>query len=154
MWVATLVALVVVLVLISDDEEEARPAQVRTAAFRWVGVGAAEDPRRDGDEWEVDVERPNGSLVEVTMDDELQLAGIDEELGPDGTRAADELTGPRRRRAKDTALDAVAPGRVFSVERESPGSVEVKIRRPDGIVEVQLESGRIIEVETAHPGDE
>ncbi|MGH2745694.1 MAG: hypothetical protein ACRDLY_19170 [Thermoleophilaceae bacterium] len=43
-----------------------------------------ENSRRDGDGWEVDVVRPDGSLVEVTIGDQLELKALDEELGPAG----------------------------------------------------------------------
>jgi hypothetical protein len=152
--IAAVVGLVFVLTLGSSGDDDVGPAEVEAAAFRWVGVGIPEDPRRDGDEWEVDVERPNGSLVEVTMDDQLEMIGIDEELGPRGTPAWDELAGERRRRAEDTALEAVGPGRVSSVERESQGSIEVKVRRAGELVEVQIEGGEVVEIEEAHPGDE
>jgi hypothetical protein len=155
LWIATLVAFVVVLSMGgSSDDEEPDPQEVRAAAFNWVGVGDAEPPRRDGDEWEVDVERPDGSLVEVTMDDELQLRGIDEELGPGGTLARDELTGAARSRASDAALEVVGRGEVLSVEREARDRVEVRVRRPDGMLEVQLDSGEVVGFEPEHPDDE
>lgn len=156
LWIATLVAFVLVLSLgDSDDDKEPGLAQVRAAAFRWVGVGSAEAPRRDGRVWEVDVERPNGSLVEVEMDDQLQLRGIDEELGPNGTRAQDELTGPARKRASGAALAVVGSGEVLSVERETRKRVEVRVQaRPDEMLEVRIESGEVVGVEAEHPDDE
>jgi len=68
-------------------------------------------PRRDDDEWEVDVIRPNGSLVEVTIGDQLELRGLDEELGPGRSRAADELTGRAHKLAVRAAVEAAGPGR-------------------------------------------
>jgi hypothetical protein len=155
LWIATLVAFLLALRLgDSDDDAEAGPAQVQAAAFRWVGVGSAEAPRRDGEVWEVDVERPNGSLVEVEMDGGLQFWGFDEELGPNGTRARDELTGPARRRASGAALAVVGSGEVLSVERETRETVEVRVERPDEILEVQIESGKVVGVEAEDPDDE
>ena len=52
-------------------------------------AGEAQAPRRDGEAWEVDVVRPNGSLVQVTLGDRLELRQFDEELGPAGTSAPD-----------------------------------------------------------------
>jgi hypothetical protein len=154
-WLAALVAFVLVLTLRDSDDEEAGLAQVRAAALRWVGIGSAEAPRRDGNRWEVDVERPNGSLVEVEMNDQLQLRGIDEELGPHGTLARDELTGPARRRASDAALAVVGSGKVLSVERETKEKVEVRVqRRPDEMLEVQIQGGSVVGVEDEHPDDE
>jgi hypothetical protein len=153
-YVATLVALVAIALGAYNKSEAVGAPQAQAAGFRWVGVGTAEPPRRDGDEWEVDVKRPNGSLVEVTIGNQLELRGLDEELGPGGIPAWDELGGRARERAIDAALIAVGSGRVFSVERESSGSVEVNVRRPNRTFEVQLDSGQIVEVEAEDPGDE
>ena len=153
-YVATLVALVAMALGAFNESETVDAAQAQAAGFQWVGVGTAEPPRRDGDEWEVDVKRPNGSLVEVTIGDQLELRGLDEELGPGGAPASDELAGQARERAIDATLIAVGSGRVFSVEREPGGSVEVNVRRPNGMFEIQLDSGQIVEVEAEDPGDE
>lgn len=53
-------------------------------AARWVWDGPAQAPRRDGDEWEVDVSRLDGGY---------QLLGLDKERGADGGVAPDELRG-------------------------------------------------------------
>ena len=152
--VAALVALVAIALGTFSEDEAVDARQAQAAGFRWVGVGAAETPRRDGDEWEVDVKRPNGSLVEVTIGDQAELKGLDEELGPGGGPASDELAGSARKRAVEAALIAVGPGRVFSVERESSGAVEVNVRRPNGTFEVELDSGQVVDVEVEHPSDE
>jgi hypothetical protein len=155
MFAATLATLGVAIGLGTLDEGEAVSArEAQSAGFHWVGVGTAQTPRRDGDEWEVDVRRPNGSLVEVTIGSQLELRGLDEELGPGGGPASDELAGLARERAIDAALIAVGSGRVFSVERESSGSVEVNVRRPHATLEVQLDSGQVVEIDAEHPGDE
>ena len=137
-----------------DSEVSAQAAEA--AALRWVdNNGLPEAPRRDEGEWEVDVVRPNGSLVEVTIGDELELKGLDEELGPGGTRAPDELTGPARERAIRAATAAVGPGRVLSAERDVPLEVEVKIQRPEGVVEVELDPElRVVEIEREDSADE
>jgi hypothetical protein len=154
LYVATMAALVAIALGAYNKSEAVGALQAQAAGLRWVGVGTAETPRRDGDEWEVDVKRPNGSLVEVTIGDQLELRGLDEELGPGGIPASDELGGRARHRAIDAALIAVGTGRVFSVERESGGSVEVNVRHPNRAFEVQLDSGQIVEVEAEDPGDE
>lgn len=59
-------------------------SEAEAAALGWLGVGVPENARRDGDGWEVDVVRPDGSLVEVTIGDQLELKALDEELGPAG----------------------------------------------------------------------
>jgi hypothetical protein len=153
-FVATLAALVAIALGTYDESDAVSARQAQGAGLRWVGVGAAQTPRRDGDEWEVDVKRPNGSLVEVTIGDQLELRELDEELGPGGGPASDELAGSARERAIEAALIAVGSGRVFSVERESSGWVEVNLRRPNGTFEVELDSGRVVEVEPEDPGDE
>jgi hypothetical protein len=153
-YVAALTALVAIALGAYTEGVAVGAQQAKAVGFRWVGVGTAEAPRRDGDEWEVDVRRPNGSLVEVTIGDQLELRGLDEELGPGGVPASDELAGRARGRAIEVALIAVGFGRVFSVERESSDSVEVNVRRPNGRLEVQLDSGQVVEVEAEDPGDE
>ena len=138
----------------SDPELSAR--DVAGVAAGWVGVGLPQTPRRDGDEWEVDVARPDGSLVEVTVGTGLELLGFDEERGPGGGPAPDELSGPTRARAVRAALAASGPGTVLHVERESGGDIEVGVRRPDGTqVEVGLDARlRVLEVEREDPADE
>jgi len=161
MSLALFVAALIVLAAgtLRNGHAPVNASEAEAAAFHWVGVGVAESPRRDGGEWEVDVVRPDGSLVEVTIDDQLALQGLDEELGPGGRPAHDELRGPVRKRAIRAALAATGPGRVLSVERESNGELEVtevNIRHPDrGDVEVGLDARlRVVEVESQDPGDE
>lgn len=100
--------------------------------------------------------RPDGSLVEVTLGEERQLLGLDEESGPAGTSAPDELAKAPRARAEQTALTVTEPGTVLSVERESGRVIEVGIRRNSGDrVEVLLDHRlRVLELEPEHPGDE
>jgi len=79
-----------------DRRADIGPAVAEAAALDWVGVGFAQEPRRDGDEWEVDVIRPDGSMVEVTIGDAAEMRGLDEERGPAGLPAHDEVHGPLR----------------------------------------------------------
>lgn len=125
-------------------------------AANWVGVAETDKPRREGGEWEIDVVRADGSLVEVTIGDRMELLGLDEELGPGGGRAADEVTGSLRARAVRAALAVVPGGRAVGVERERDGELEVAIRRSsEARVEVGLDQRlRVIEVEPERPGDE
>lgn len=152
--VATMLALVIWTVW--PREREPRGSDLAAAATQWVGAGTPQAPRRDGDEWEVDVLRPNGSLVEVTLGKRRQLVGLDEERGPGRSPAPDELTGASRERAAQAALAITGPGAVLSVEREPDGTVEVGIRRRAGErVEVGLDRRlRLLELEREDRRDE
>ena len=141
--------------LVDDDDERFSAADAETAAMSWVGVGEAEAPRRDGENWEVDVRRPDGSLVQVTLSDDLRLRGFDEELGPAGAPAPDELTGAERERAIEAAFRHVGPGRVVGVERDPGGVIEVGLRLGGDQIEVRLDGRfRVTEVHPEDPGDE
>jgi hypothetical protein len=152
---AAAVAAVAAFVLWPREPELGATDAARKAAG-WVGVGFAQTARGDGDEWEVDVARPDGSLVEVTVGKSGELLGLDEERGPGGAAAPDELSGRARDRAVRAALAAAGPGRVLSAEREYHGGIEVGIRRANGTqVEVELDRRlRVREVEGEDPADE
>jgi hypothetical protein len=158
----SMIALIVALVLASaafqlrdDDDERFDPRDAEIAALSWVGVGEAETPRREGENWEVDVRRPDGSLVQVTLSEDLQLRGFDEEFGPAGTPAPDELRGAERERAVEAAFRHVGPGRVVGVERDPGGVIEVGLRLGTDQIEVRLDRRfRVIEVHPEDPGDE
>jgi hypothetical protein len=144
-----------VALALRPPEPELTPAAAAELATGWVGAGTAQPPRRDGGEWEVDVTRPDGSLVEVTVGQRGELLGLDEEGAPVG-RAPDELTGRVRTLAVRAAVAAAGPGRVLSAERELGGGIEVSIRRRDGSqIEVGLDRRlRAVEIEREDPGDE
>jgi hypothetical protein len=147
--VALVLASAAIQLLDEDDGVSAKEAEI--AALSWVRAGEAEPPRREGGNWEVDVRRPDGSLVQVTMGDKLQLLDFDEEFGPAGTPAFDELKGSARARAIEAAFWHVGPGRVVGVERDPTGEIEVGIRMGGDQIEVRLdERYRVIEV---HPED-
>jgi hypothetical protein len=152
---ATAVALVLAGI---DRGPEIDAADAEAVALDWVGVGYAQEPRRDGDEWEVDVIRPNGSMVEVTIGDALEARGFDEELGPGGGLAPDEVRGPLRAEAVEAAMAATGSGQPLSVEREKGGGeeIEVSIRTRDELhVEVELDDAlNVSEVEVEDPRDE
>ena len=130
----SLIILIVALVIaaaelkLREDDEGPSAAEAKTAALSWVGAGEAQAPRREGEAWEVDVVRSNGSLVQVTLGDTLELREFDEELGPAGTPAPDELRGAARAGAIKAAFWHVGPGRVVSVERESSREIDVDVR--------------------------
>lgn len=146
-------ALVVIIVL--RVGERGKALDVEAAALEWVGDGLAQKARREGDGWEVDVVRPNGSMVQVSIGDDLDLRGLDEELGPAGTLAPDELRGRSRARAVQAAFAETRPGEVTSVERDSSGEIEVCIRMRTGSqVEVELDQAlRVVEVGREDPCD-
>lgn len=137
-----------------QPRSEARGA--RAVALHWTEGEVADQPRRAGDVWEVDVRRADGSLVEVTVDDFLQLEGLDEELGPGGTPAHDQVHGAVRERAIAAARPASGPGVVRSVEREADGTIEVDVVTPERIViEVELDQRlQVTDVDKEEIGDE
>ncbi len=139
----------------SSDREPGR-AEATRAAHNWVGTGHAQPARRDGHEWEVDVARPDGSLVEVTLGAGLELRGLDEELGPGGGPADDEVSGPLRLRAAAAALAELPGAAVLGVERERGGGLAVAVQgRGSARVEVDLDRRlNVLELEPEHPGDE
>jgi hypothetical protein len=136
------------------DEPDAAAAQ--ETALHWTEAEFADAPRRDGDQWEVDVHRADGSLVEVTLGRRLELRELDEELGPAGAPPHDEVTGALRERVIAAARGAAGPGPVLSVEREREGAFEVDFTRPSRIVlEVELDPRlRVIDVDREEIGDE
>jgi hypothetical protein len=138
------------------DEGQARASDAESAALQRFPRGTVQPARIEDDEWEVDVVLPNGSLVEVTFDHELNLRDLDEEIGPGGTRANDELSGPARRRAIEAAFQVTGPGQVRSVERDSPNEIEVNVRFKNGVqIEVELDRRfHVGEVEDEDPDDE
>jgi hypothetical protein len=120
-----------------------------------VGAGQAQAPRRDGEDWEVDVVRPDGSLVQVTLGESLELSGFDEEFGPGHTPGPDELRGAIRARAIEAAYAHVGPGRVLGVERETSREIDVDMQMGNDRIEVQLNPRfRAISVKPEDPGDE
>lgn len=150
------VAFLALLAFGPSEPQGAGAAAARQVALNWTEGGVADAPRRVGDTWQVDVRRANGSLVEVTLDRSLRLRELDEELGPGGTPAHDEVTDALRRRAIAAARPAGGPGFVRTVEREHDGTVEVDFVTPDRIVvEVELDKRlRVKDVDEEEIGDE
>jgi len=146
-----------VMVLVGLDRRgDIGPAEAQAVALDWVGVGVAQEPRRDGGEWEVDVVRPDGSLIEVTIGDALEARGFDEERGAAGSLAPDEIRGTLRATASRIALAETGPGRVLSVEREGTQEIEVSVRTRDARhIEIELDGAlHVVEVEDEDPRDE
>jgi hypothetical protein len=150
-------AMTIALVLMGFElGQNTNPADAEVAALDLVGRGVTQVPRRDGDNWEVDVIRPDGSMVQVSLSNDLDLLGLDEEHGPAGTPAPDEARGPDRVRAVRAAFAEVGAGEVTGVERESRGRFEVGVLRRGGDqVEVELDRHfRVTEVKGEDPRDE
>jgi hypothetical protein len=158
-WTTILIvfgAMTIALVLMGFElGEDANPIDAEVAALDAVGSGISQVARRDGDRWEVDVVRPDGSMVQVSLSKGLNLLGLDEEHGPAGTLAPDEARGANRVRAVRAAFEEVGPGEVIGVEREAGGRYEVGVLRRGGQVEVELDRNfRVTEVEGEDPRDE
>jgi hypothetical protein len=138
------------------DVDRVTDGDVREAALQWVDAGRVQEVRGDGEEWEVDVVRPDGSLVEVTIGERLELLQLDEERGAHGRPTPDMLSGEAAGQAGDAALRATSGGHVLGSEREPDGDLEVDVRLRDGtLLEVGLTPDLVVhEVARETPGDE
>ncbi len=147
------IAIVVVAFRMSDEQS---PIDAQTAALELVKNGVAQESRRDGDRWEVDVIRDDGSMVQVNLGDDLELRSLDEELGPGGTLADDELRGANRVRAVEVAFHETGPGQVVSVERDSGRRIKVRVLKADGehVGVVLDDSMQVVAVDDEDPDDE
>jgi hypothetical protein len=153
--VSLFAAMIIALIVMVLAQRDQQLPDVEAAALKWVADGVTQQPRREEGRWEVDVVRPDGSMVQVSVGDDLELLGLDEESGPAGTLAPDELTGTARARAVQTAFAETSAGQVTSVERDSSGEIEVCIRMRTGRqVEVELDHmWRVVKVDSDDPCD-
>jgi hypothetical protein len=142
------------LALGPGDGDDAAAAE--EAARNWTDAQATDPARRREDGWEVDVHRADGSIIEVNLGPELELIELDEERGPGGTPADDEVLGDERGRAIAVVRKAGVTGFVRSVERERDGSIEVDVVQPDQTIrELELDARlRVTGVEREEIGDE
>jgi hypothetical protein len=154
--IAMSLAVLVLLAVGTTKKNEADASAARQVALDWTESERADAPRRDGDGWEVDVRRADGSLVEVTLGPALELRELDEELGRGETLAHDEVTGALRERAIAAARSEAGPGPVRSVELERDGTIEVNVARSNRrIVEVELDEHlRVKDIDEEEIGDE
>jgi hypothetical protein len=152
----TVAAVLIALGLAEQTTEQTAQLDAEDVALETVVDGTVQESRRDSGRWEVDVVRPDGSIVQVNLEDDLELRSLDEELGPAGTFAPDELRGRRRARAVAAAFAETGPGEVVSVERDRNGDLDVRVRTPtDGLVQVELDGRlRVLEVDREDLGDE
>ncbi|MET8153609.1 PepSY domain-containing protein [Actinoplanes sp. NPDC049668] len=109
--------------------------RVAAAAVRAVGGGTVTDIDA-GDEpgepaWEVEIRKPDGTEVEVVLDEELRVIGQHVDT-PDGDDRA--LTADQRSSAEKAALTAVGGGTVTDVGAgDDPGvAYEVEVRDAAG----------------------
>ena len=152
LFTAMMIAIVVLALRLRDDQG---PLDAEQVAVEHVGDGVAHDARREDDIWEVDVVRPDGSMVQVNLREDLSLQGLDEELGPAGTLADDELRGEARARAVRAAFKETGPGEVVSVERDPNGGIEVRIHKGgQRQLEVELDRNfKLVEIDDEALGD-
>jgi hypothetical protein len=147
---------VLALLAFSPGGDDVDAAAAQQAARNWTGLEKTDPPRREGHGWEVDVRREDGSVVEVNLGPDLQLIELDEELGPGGTPADDEVQGAKRAKAIAVVHAHGVRGEVRSVEQEPDGSMEVDVVQPDRtVLEVDLDARmRVQGTATEQFGDE
>lgn len=112
--------------------------QASEAALARTGQGTVAKAETDDGAYEVAVQLPDGSTVEVGVDRSFQVTGVEGSGGDDANLAP--LSAEDRDKAASAALARVGQGSVSEVERENGGSAyEVEVRMNDGSeVEVQL----------------
>ncbi|MCU1555182.1 MAG: hypothetical protein JWM13_2668 [Arthrobacter sp.] len=127
--------------LASDDQplSGTELQQASDAALAKAGGGTVLKAETDDGAYEVDVQRPDGTRVEVEVDRSFQMATAE---GPDDDDFnLPALSAADRDQAANAALARVGQGTVSEVERENEGgsAYEVEVRLPDGSqVEVQV----------------
>jgi uncharacterized membrane protein YkoI len=118
--------------------------QASDAALARTGQGTVTKAETDDDAnsaYEVDVQLPDGSKVEVELDRSFQVSGVDGPERDDDDSNLPALSAENRDKAGNAALARVGQGTVSEVERENEGgsAYEVEVRLNDGSeVEVQL----------------
>lgn len=109
--------------------------RVAAAAVQAAGGGTAAEVETSDDQgaaYEVEVRKPDGTEVDVTLDKDLKAITQDAEAGS-GERA---LTAAERTSAEAAAKGAVAGGAVLSVEAGDQGDTavyEAEVRGADGM---------------------
>lgn len=120
--------------------------QASDAALAKAGGGTVLKAETDDGAYEVDVQRPDGTRVEVEVDRSFQTATVD---GPDDDDDFNlpALSAADRDQAANAALARVGQGTVSEVERENEGGAayEVEIRLPNGS-QVEVEVGADFQV--------
>ena len=128
----------------------ANAAKVKAAALARVPGGTVvRTETDDGGIYEAHVRKPDGSEVEVKVDRQFKVTGVEEHAGRGGGRGhgpggrGDErpLTGDNAAKAKAAALAKVPGGTVLRTETDGEGGgYEAHVRKSDGTeVEVKLD---------------
>ncbi|CAI3805085.1 PepSY domain-containing protein [Pseudarthrobacter sp. MM222] len=119
--------------------------QASDAALAKAGGGTVLKAETDDGAYEVDVQRPDGTKVEVEVDRSFQVATVDGADDDDSNLPA--LSAADRDQAANAALARVGQGTVSEVERENEGGAayEVEVRLPDGS-QVEVEVGADFQV--------
>jgi hypothetical protein len=139
--IVVVIALGVLAALAIGPGDRVDAVAAQEAARDWTGIEETDPARRRDNGWEVDVHRDDGSVIEVNLGPKLELVELDEELGPGGTPAADEVLGAERKRVIAVVRREDITGHVRSVERERDGTIEVDVVQPDRtILEVDLDA--------------
>lgn len=119
--------------LASDDQplSGTELQQAGDAALAKAGGGTVLHAETDNGGYEVDVQRPDGTRVEVGVDRTFQVATVE---GPDDDANQPALSAADRDQAANAALAKVGKGTVSEVERDDDGGAayEVEVRLPDG----------------------
>jgi len=129
------------------------------AALAETGGGKVTDSERDGENgatYEVEVTKPDGSQVDVRLDDQYKVVTAerdDEDQGEDDT-SDQELTGATLDRASKAALAKTGGGKVTGAERDSEAGAtyEIEVTKADGSqVDVRLDDAfKVVAAESDH----
>lgn len=114
--------------------------QARDAALAQTGGGTVLEAEAEGGgtAYEVEVQRPDGSRVEVHLDNSFRTTAESPEQDDDSNQPA--LAAEERDRAASAALARVGQGSVSEVERNDEGAAGYE-------VEVRLDNGSEVEVQ-------
>lgn len=156
-----------------DDRDDDRPPtgaefeRVSAAALAEVGDGTVTDTDRDDGRYEVEVTRPDGTEVDVVLDDDLAVVAAtpDRPSGGAGDGRDDRddrevadvdaddrpLTASERERAAAAAVTAAGGGTATDVDAAEDGTgYDVEVVRPDG-TEVDVRLGPDLAEESVTP---
>ncbi|WP_305788371.1 PepSY domain-containing protein [Symbioplanes lichenis] len=137
--------------------------RVAAAAVQAVGGGTATDVETSDDQgeaYEVEVRKPDGTEVDVTLDKDLKVIAQETDT-PSGAAAAPSgaasdaddraLTDAERAAAEKAILAAVPGGTITDLEAAAaPAAYEAEVRTPDGADwDITLDAGYKVLTKTA-----